>query len=284
MTFNTITSGKYGVMDMTLKNPNDRGFNGLFIILSGVDNCYLIEQINDMKLESESYRGRSYQIETIPMENMNFSGKNIYIESDNLDTPRITCPLQVNYMYVFNEDDKYQMQYIAADKLQMLPKQDLICVMYNENKFCTSKYNLIKETFTDYLYHSDEIDTPDFYYDDDNIYAISFKNGEFQTNKVSYEDVRDKNNYIDETWIDNVNKLMAGQYQFIVWTDGDISNYPRIYLQIDDLVSDITKIANNPQTVKITKIELEEPILKIYINDDVIDFDITTRTKLNWEE
>ena len=77
---------------------------------------------------------------------------------------------------------------------------------------------------------------------------------------------------------------MAGQYQFTVWTDGDVSNYPRIYLQIDDLVSDITKIANNPQTVKITKIELEEPILKIYINDDVIDFDITTRTKLNWEE
>jgi hypothetical protein len=156
--------------------------------------------------------------------------------------------------------------------------------MYNDSKFCTSKYSAIKDTFTDYLYNSDIIDTPDFYYDDQYVYAISFKNGEFQTNKVNYQDIKDKNNYIDDTWISNVNTLTDGEYSFTVWTDGDVSNYPKICLQINDLVSDITKIANNPKSVKITKIELEDFILKIYINDDVIDFDITTRTKLNWEE
>ena len=284
ITFNTLTSGKYGVMDMTLKNPNDRGFNGLYIILTGVNNCYLIEQINYNQMESELYKGRNYQIDVIPVENVSFSNKNIYIESDNLDTPRITCPLNENYMYIFKLDGDLQMQYFIADKMQMIPKQELICAMYNDSKFCTSKYSAIKDTFTDYLYNSDIIDTPDFYYDDQYVYAISFKNGEFQTNKVNYQDIKDKNNYIDDTWISNVNTLTDGEYSFTVWTDGDVFNYPKICLQINDLVSDITKIANNPKSVEITKIELEDLILKIYINDDVIDFDITTRTKLNWEE
>ncbi len=238
---------------IALKNSHseNKGMNGFFVITIDNDNTLKLITFNDDNDKSSStYKDKVMTVEKFELHD-NFIGtyNEINIESDNLDKPHF-CYYSYNnnsrsMTYAVIEDGEIsQVSFNRCQFAKIVPRESLIAIIEQDNKLYSSKFSPAQSTFTDRMLLSDktlEIDNfVDVIHDNENIYVLSFENGEFLIQTFKISDIEENNNYIDNNWIANEFSIDDEECNISVWTDGDINNYPLVYVKINNLVSDIT--------------------------------------------
>ena len=289
---------------LALKNSHaeNRGKNGYYIIAIDNNNVLkVIENVVDSDKESDTYKREYFNINSFQL-NDNLIGiyNNLNIESDNLDQAHF-CYYSYNNdtrsvtYAVIEKDNLSQLVFNNCQYGKVIPRDSLIMLIENDRQLYSSKYNAEQSTFTDRLLLNDKIlesaNTIEVIHDSEDIHTLSFENGKFLIQTFKIKDIEDNNNYINDNWIDNVFSLDDDECSISVWTDGNIHEYPAMYVKINSLVSDITPKNSNGDNIEKTIIindlvnkEEAKYVYNIKYNDDkVITINANDRLSYDWD-
>lgn len=157
----------------------------------------------------------------------------------------------------YNEQDVVEYNTYIGDeyKAQICTLKDLRNACVDINNFVVAglrgsqvyacRYISEDNIFTDLLNTNitveEDANPLNVYYTSDTMYVLSFYAGKFlvQTKPLT-EIVQQK--YVNGKWIDNVNTLQVDEDDYIasIWTYGDIHDYPKLFININNIVKEIT--------------------------------------------
>ena len=238
---------------LALKNSHseNKGMNGFFIVTISNDNKLKLMSFNaDCDKDSSTYKDELISTVKFDLKD-NLVGiyNELSIESDNLDKPHI-CYYSYNnndrsmtYAVIEGEEIS-QFAFYRCQTARVIPSECFVTIIEQDNQLYSSKFSVSQSTFTDRMLLNDKLLELDNFvniiHDDENIYILSFENGLFLIQTFNMSDIEESNNYINNNWIDNEFSIEDDECTITVWTDGDIHNYPLMYVKINSLVSDIT--------------------------------------------
>lgn len=219
-----------------------------------------IDEDNTLKIINSTinndYTSSDYLLETITTTSVSLTDcysdwfNNFNICVDNLDNLRIfydsgsDSNKTSTYITYINDVIKKEFSFNNMYDMHIISINELFIIGRNNSDVYTSKYSVDMSTFTDTLLMDNiAVDNSPltFCYDDKNIYILSFHNGEFLVYNKTKNDLISKNNYINSTWIDNKFGLTTNDAELEIWTNGDVSNYPTLYLKCNNIVTDISQ-------------------------------------------
>ena len=289
---------------IALKNSHssNKGMNGFYVVV--LDNKNVLKLLNllaDNDKESETYKNQIVSTQMFELnDNLVGTYNEIDIESDNLDKPHM-CYRSYNndsksMTYAVIEDD--EISQVAFNKCQyakIITRESLIAIIEQNNYLYSSKYSASQEMFTDRMLLNDkELDIENFVNtirDEENIYVLSFDSGKFLIQTFVIADIEASNNYINNNWIANEFGIDDNDCEISIWTDGNINNYPIMYVKINNLISDITPRNEfgdaSEQTIIVDSFEIDENnpyhYIITYNNDKTLVVNANDRLMYDWD-
>ena len=143
-------------------------------------------------------------------------------------------------------EDSLSQEYLFGGNIKdvtLIHNDELIMIGVIKQHIYTAKYSESQKSFSDVLSSSlnDIDDNPlCLYSNDENVYILSFNDGEFLIQTILINDIKGKDNYVNSIWTDNVFSTSNDDVDVNIWTNGDINNYPNLFMTFNKISYDIS--------------------------------------------